>query len=39
MKETKTPPTSEESLLSHFQPLHSNEPPNSHQEAIIGDAS
>ena len=35
MKETSTPPISEESWLSHFQSLHSNEPLNSHQEAII----
>ena len=34
-KETSTPPISEESSLSHFQSLHSNEPLNSHQEAII----
>ena len=34
-KETSTPPISEESWLSHFQSLHSNEPLNSHQEAII----
>ena len=37
MKETSTPPISEESWLSHFQSLHSNEPLNSHQEAIIDD--
>ena len=35
MKETSTSPISEESWLSHFQSLHSNEPLNSHQEAII----
>ena len=35
MKETSTPPISEESWLTHFQSLHSNEPLNSHQEAII----
>ena len=35
MKETSPPPISEESWLSHFQSLHSNEPLNSHQEAII----
>ena len=35
MKETSTPQISEESWLSHFQSLHSNEPLNSHQEAII----
>ena len=34
MKETSTPPISEETWLSHFQSLHSNEPLNSHQEAI-----
>ena len=37
MKETSTPPISEESWLSHFQSLHSNEPLNSHQEAIISE--
>ena len=35
MKEASTPPISEEIWLSHFQSLHSNEPRNSHQEAII----
>ena len=35
MKEASTPPISEEIWLSHFQSLHSNEPLNSHQEAII----
>ena len=34
MKETTTPPISEESWLSHFQSLHSNEPLNSHQEEL-----
>ena len=37
MKETSTPPISEESWLSHFPSLHSNEPLNSHQEVIIGE--
>ena len=37
MKETSTPPISEESWLSHYQSLHSNEPLNSHQEAIISE--
>ena len=35
IKEASTPPISEEIWLSHFQSLHSNEPLNSHQEAIL----
>ena len=35
MKETYTPPISEEKWMSHFQSLHSNEPLNEQQEAII----
>ena len=35
MKETYTPPISEEKWMSHFQSLHSNEPLNKQQEAII----
>ena len=37
MKETSTPPISEDIWLSHLQSLHSNEPLNSHQEAIISE--
>jgi len=36
-KETSIPPISEENWMSHFQSLHSNEPPNLHQEAVIND--
>ena len=35
IKETYTPPISEEKWMSHFQSLHSNEPLNEQQEAII----
>ena len=35
MKETYTPPISEEKWMSHFQSLHTNEPLNEQQEAII----
>ena len=35
IKEASTPPISEEIWLSNFQSLHSNEPLNSHQEAIL----
>ena len=35
MKETYTPPISEEKWMSHFQSLHSNEPLNEQQEAVI----
>ena len=35
MKETYTPPISEEKWMSHFRSLHSNEPLNEQQEAII----
>ena len=35
MKETYTPPISEEKWMSSFQSLHSNEPFNEQQETII----
>ena len=35
IKETHTPPISERKWMSHFQSLHSNEPLNEQQEAII----
>ena len=35
MKETYTPPISEEKWMSHFQSLHSNEPLNEQQEATV----
>ena len=37
VKENILPPVSEENWMSHFQTLHSNEPLNSHQEAIISE--
>ena len=37
MKETSIPPISEENWMSHFQSLHSNEPLNLHQEAVINE--
>jgi len=36
-KETSIPPISEENWMSHFQSLHSNEPLNLHQEAVINE--
>ena len=33
VQERNNPPISEESWMSHFESLHSNEPLNSHQEA------
>ena len=33
VQERSNPPISEESWMSHFESLHSNEPLNSHQEA------
>ena len=33
VQELNNPPISEESWMSHFESLHSNEPLNSHQEA------
>ena len=35
MEETYTPPMSEEKWMSHLQSLHSNEPLNEQQEAVI----
>ena len=35
VKETSIPPISEENWMSHFQSLHSNEPLNLHQEAVV----
>ena len=37
VKETSIPPISEEHWMSHFQSLHSNEPLNLHQEAVISE--
>ena len=37
VKETNIPPISEENWMSHFQSLHSNEPLNLHQEAVINE--
>ena len=37
VKETSIPPISEENWMSHFQSLHSNEPLNLHQEAVINE--
>ena len=37
VKETSIPPISEENWMSHFQSLHSNEPLNLHQEAVVNE--
>ena len=37
VKEISIPPISEENWMSHFQSLHSNEPLNLHQEAVISE--
>ena len=37
VKETSIPPISQENWMSLFQSLHSNEPLNLHQEAVINE--